>query len=95
MDWSAVNWLNLGVLTASAFLSALVGSFIGRRNYGLTAFLTAVIFAAIYLGWMGYLQQQLDLFDKSPTAIQQSQPTPSEPATTSPAPSSDSVPKTQ
>jgi len=58
MDWSAINWLNLSVLTASAFLAALIGSFIGRRNYALTAFLSALIFAAIYIGWFGYLNQQ-------------------------------------
>jgi cytoskeletal protein RodZ len=58
MDWTAINWLNLSVLTASAFLAALLGSFVGRRNYALTAFLSALIFAAIYIGWFGYLEQQ-------------------------------------
>lgn len=60
MDWSAVNWLNLSVFTASAFVAALAGGFIGRRNYTLTAFLTAIFFAGIYIGWSGYLKQQLD-----------------------------------
>lgn len=71
MDWSAVNYLNLSVLTASAFLSALIGSFIGRRNYPLTAFLSAIIFAAIYVGWSGYLKQQLGQVDAFPEQVQQ------------------------
>jgi len=71
MDWSAVNWLNLSVLTASAFLSALIGSFIGRRSYALTAFLSAIVFAALYVGWSGYLQQQLDQVDVVPHEVQQ------------------------
>ncbi len=71
MDWSAVNWLNLSVLTASAFLSALIGSFIGRRSYALTAFLSAIVFAAIYVGWSGYLKQQLDQVDAVPQEVQQ------------------------
>lgn len=83
MDWSAINWLNLSVLTASVFLAALIGSFVGRRNYALTAFLSALIFAAIYIGWFGYLEQQ------EPTE-QQAKPseapadTPSEAATDQP-----------
>ena len=71
MDWSAVNWLNLSVLTASAFVSAFVGSFIGRRSYALTAFLSAIVFAAIYVGWSGYLKQQFDQFDAVPQEVQQ------------------------
>jgi uncharacterized membrane protein YkvI len=71
MDWSAINWLDLSILTASAFLSALIGSFIGRRNYPLTAFLSAIIFAAIYVGWSGYLKQELDEMDVAPQEVQQ------------------------
>ena len=74
MDWSAVNWLSLSVLTASAFLAALIGSFIGRRNYALTAFLSAIIFAAIYVGWSGYLKQQLGQVDALPEEVQQGPP---------------------
>ncbi len=80
MDWSAVNWINLSVLTASAFLSALIGSFIGRRSYALTAFLSAIIFAAIYIGWFAYLDHQLDEADRSPEGVQQSPPAASSPA---------------
>lgn len=70
MDWSAVNWLSLAVLTASAFLSALIGSFIGRRNYSLTALIAAIIFAALYVGWSGYLKQQLGRIDALPEEVQ-------------------------
>jgi len=80
MDWSAVNWINLSVLTASAFLSALIGSFIGRRSYALTAFLSAIIFAAIYIGWFAYLEHQLDEVDRSLEGVQQSPPAASSPA---------------
>jgi len=73
MDWSLINWFNLSVLTASAFLSALIGSFIGRRNYALTAFLSAIVFAAIYIGWFGYLEQRLAQVDR-PEAVQQTAP---------------------
>lgn len=74
MNWSAINWLNLSVLTASAFLSALVGSFIGRRNYALTAFLSALIFAGLYIGWFAYLEQQLHRADAGPDQVQQEAP---------------------
>jgi len=85
MDWSAVSWINLSVLTASAFLSALIGSFIGRRSYALTAFLSAIIFAAIYIGWFAYLEHQLDEVDRSPQAVQQSPPATSSPADDTPS----------
>jgi hypothetical protein len=78
MDWSAVNWVSLSVLTGGAFLSAFIGGFIGRRNYTLTAFLSAIIFAAIYVGWSGYLKQQLGQVDAFREEAQQG------PAVTSP-----------
>ena len=79
MDWSAVNWLNLSVFTASAFLAALIGGFIGRRNYTLTAFLTAIVFAAIYIGWSGYLKQQLDQASGAQDMTRQKQPATAQP----------------
>lgn len=78
MDWSLINWFNLSVLTASAFLSALIGSFIGRRNYALTAVLSAILFAAIYIGWFGYLDQQLTQVE--PEAVRQTAPDTSPPS---------------
>lgn len=71
MDWAEVNWVGLAILSGSVFLSALIGSFIGRRNKVLTALLTAVIFAGIYLGWTGYLKQQLDQYDDTAGAVEQ------------------------
>lgn len=71
MDWSAINWLNLSVLTASVFLSALIGSFIGRRHYALSAVLSAIVFAAIYIGWSGYLEQHLGEIVAAPQEAQQ------------------------
>lgn len=89
MDWSAINWLNLSVLTASAFLAALIGSFIGRRNYALTAFLSALIFAAIYIGWFAYLEQQLRQADAGPDEVQQEAP--AAPPTNNETPTTDTV----
>lgn len=90
MDWSAINWLNLSVLTASAFLAALIGSFIGRRSYALTAFLSALIFAAIYIGWFAYLEQQLRQVDAGPDEVHQEAPAAS-PSTDNEKPTTDTV----
>jgi hypothetical protein len=54
MDWAAVNWVNVGVLSAFAFLAALIGGVLSFDNRLLGAILTALLFAALYIFWNHY-----------------------------------------
>ena len=52
--WKAINPTSLGLLSALAFVSALIGqSLVGRSPFA-GAILTTIIFAAIYVFWNGY-----------------------------------------
>jgi hypothetical protein len=52
--WAAINPTSLGLLSALAFVSALIGqSLVGRSPFA-GAILTTIIFAAIYVFWNGY-----------------------------------------
>jgi hypothetical protein len=53
IDWSAVNWVNVGLLAAFAFVAALIGN-IFSFNRTFAALMTAVIFAAFYILWTHY-----------------------------------------
>jgi hypothetical protein len=51
IDWAAVHWMNVAMLSAFAFLAALIGNVLSfhRRLFG--AVLTALLFAALYIFW--------------------------------------------
>jgi hypothetical protein len=38
IDWGAVNWVNVGLLSAFVFLAALVSSFLSLSTGGLVPF---------------------------------------------------------
>jgi hypothetical protein len=44
MDWAAVNWVNVGLLSAFAFLAALIGGVLSFNRRLLGAILTALLF---------------------------------------------------
>ena len=56
IDWAAVNWLNVGLLSAFAFLAGLIGNALAFRSRLAAGILSAVLFAAIYIFWTYYLQ---------------------------------------
>ena len=54
IDWGAVNWVNVGLLSAFVFLAALVSSFLPFKSRWAGAFLTALLFAVLYVFWTYY-----------------------------------------
>ncbi len=54
MDWTAVNWLNVGLLSGFVFLAAIVGNLLSFNNRLIGAILAALLFAAIYIFWTYY-----------------------------------------
>lgn len=55
IDWAAVDWLNIGLLSAFVFLAALIGNALSFRSRLAAGILTALLFAAIYIFWTYYL----------------------------------------
>jgi len=55
-DLASVEWMTVGILSAIAFLGALVGNAIAFGNKLMGAILTAVFFAVFYVVWMYWLQ---------------------------------------
>ncbi len=54
IDWNAVDWVMVGLLSSFAFLSALVGNVLSFKNRWIGAVLTGVLFAALYIFWTYY-----------------------------------------
>jgi hypothetical protein len=54
MDWAAVNWVNVGLLAAFAFLASLIGNILAFNSRLFGAILTAILFAAIFVLWTYY-----------------------------------------
>jgi hypothetical protein len=54
IDLEAVNWVNVGLLSAFAFLAALVSSFPSFKHRWAGAILTALLFAVLYVFWTYY-----------------------------------------
>ena len=61
IDWSTVNWLYVAIMGVFVFVAALIGNLItlGHRVGG--AFLTAILFAAMYVAWNYYPHPQIQL----------------------------------
>jgi hypothetical protein len=51
MDWAAVNWLNVGLLSALVFLAALIGGVLSFNKRLLGAILTTLLCAVLYIFW--------------------------------------------
>jgi uncharacterized membrane protein YuzA (DUF378 family) len=54
MDWAAVNWINVGLLSLFAFLASLFGNILAFNSRLFGAILTAILFAALFVLWTYY-----------------------------------------
>jgi hypothetical protein len=54
IDLSSVDWVFTGLMTALAFVAALLGSLIAFRNRLFGAILAAILFAAGFVAWNYY-----------------------------------------
>ena len=54
IDWSSVNWLHVGLLTAFAFLAALIGQVLSFGSRFVGAILATLVFAALFIVWTYY-----------------------------------------
>lgn len=54
IDLTTVNWTFVGLMTALAFVAALLGSLIAFRNRFLGAILAAILFAIGFVAWNYY-----------------------------------------
>jgi hypothetical protein len=57
IDLSAVDWIFVGLMTALAFVTALLGSLIAFRNRFAGAILAAILFAIGFVAWNYYPHQ--------------------------------------
>jgi hypothetical protein len=96
IDLSAVDWIFVGLMTALAFVTALLGSLIAFRNRFAGAILAAILFAIGFVAW-NYWPHQFGLpilkstqMDSAPTSAAATTPQPAAPAAPT-APSSNPV----
>jgi hypothetical protein len=54
IDFATVDWVYVGVLAALAFFASIVGNLFALNNRGFAAILTAIVFAALFVGWTYY-----------------------------------------
>jgi len=54
IDWGAVNWVNVGLLSVFAFVAALIGNLLSFKHRLAGAILTALFFAVLYIFWTYY-----------------------------------------
>jgi len=54
IDLSTVDWLYVGVLAVLAFVATGVGNLLSFNHRGLAAFLSALLFAALFVAWTYY-----------------------------------------
>lgn len=57
IDWSQVNWIDVGVYAGLAFIASLIGMGINRAlgdTLLFAAILTAILFSVGYVGWNYY-----------------------------------------
>jgi hypothetical protein len=54
IDLSSVDWVYVGVLAVFAFFAAVVGNLLSFNHRGTAAFLTALVFAALFVAWTYY-----------------------------------------
>lgn len=54
IDWASVNWIYVGVLAVFAFLASLIGNLLSLGHRGFAAVLSALLFAAMFVGWTYY-----------------------------------------
>ena len=54
IDLATVEWVYVGVLAVFAFLASIVGNLLSFNHRGFAAVVTAVVFAALFVGWTYY-----------------------------------------
>lgn len=54
IDLAAVDWVFVGLMTALAFITALLGSYIAFRNRFWGAIIAAILFAIGFVAWNYY-----------------------------------------
>lgn len=54
IDWAAVNWVYVALLSGFAFLASLIGNLLAFRSRLVGAILTGMLFAAMYVFWTYY-----------------------------------------
>ena len=54
IDLAAVDWLYVVILTVFACLASALGNVLSFSHRGMAALLTAVAFAAMFIGWTYY-----------------------------------------
>ena len=54
LDLSTINWLFVGLMTALAFIAALLGSLIAFRNRVAGAIIAAILFGIGFIAWNYY-----------------------------------------
>ena len=54
IDLSSVDWIFVGLMTALAFVTALLGSVIALRNRFLGAIIAAILFGVGFIAWNYY-----------------------------------------
>jgi hypothetical protein len=57
IDFSAVDWTFVGLMTALAFITALLGSLIAFRNRFAGAIIAAILFGIGFVAWNYYPHQ--------------------------------------
>ncbi len=61
IDLAAVSWLYVIVLALMVFISTLVGNLLAFHHRMMAAFLSALIFAGLFVFWSYYPHQQVPL----------------------------------
>jgi hypothetical protein len=90
INLSSVDWTFVGLMTALAFVTALLGSLIAFRNRFLGAILAAILFGIGFVAW-NYYPHQFGLPILKTTGLDGT-PTPATAASTPPAPAAASPP---
>jgi len=54
IDLATVDWVYVGVLAVLVFLATLIANVLTFGHRGMAAFLSAVLFAAFFVGWTYY-----------------------------------------
>ena len=57
LDLSTINWLFVGMMSALAFITALLGSLIAFRNRLVGAIIAAILFGVGFIAWNYYPHQ--------------------------------------
>ena len=57
LDLSTINWLFVGMMSALAFITALLGSLIAFRNRFVGAIIAAILFGIGFIAWNYYPHQ--------------------------------------